>query len=108
MEENKKFCKYCGEKIFMDAVFCPHCGRQVEEIKVHHQEPTIINNVNTSSSSSSSSSSSAAGSHGIGHPTIYVKRRLPWYLRTWFIIFLALCTGGFSLLFHIPARIAYR
>ena len=102
MEENKKFCKYCGEKIFMDAVFCPHCGRQVEEIKYKQQEPTIINNVNTSSSSASSASASS------NQKIVYVRRTLPWYLQTWFIITLALFTGGFSLLFHIPARIAYR
>ncbi len=27
-----KFCKYCGEKIPVDAVICIKCGRQVEEI----------------------------------------------------------------------------
>lgn len=28
-----KFCKYCGQKIHSDAVICPHCGRQVEQLK---------------------------------------------------------------------------
>lgn len=38
-----KFCKYCGEKIHMDAVICTKCGRQIEDIKSNH-EPVIINN----------------------------------------------------------------
>ena len=33
MEENKKFCKFCGEKIDKDCVVCPKCGRQLELIK---------------------------------------------------------------------------
>lgn len=46
MEE--KFCKFCGERIPMDAVVCTHCGRQVEEIK-RSADPTptiVINNDN--------------------------------------------------------------
>ena len=33
MEENTKFCKFCGEKIDKDCVVCPKCGRQLELIK---------------------------------------------------------------------------
>ena len=33
MEENKKFCKFCGEKIDKDCVVCPKCGRQLQTIK---------------------------------------------------------------------------
>lgn len=48
MEE--KFCKFCGEKIASDAVLCPKCGRQVEEIKSSAAQPNIvINNANTNS-----------------------------------------------------------
>lgn len=32
MENNKKFCKYCGEKINKDVVVCPKCGRQVKMV----------------------------------------------------------------------------
>lgn len=28
-----KFCKFCGEKIAIDAVVCTHCGRQVEQLQ---------------------------------------------------------------------------
>lgn len=31
-EEKTKFCVYCGANIHKDAVICPRCGRQVEEI----------------------------------------------------------------------------
>ncbi len=43
-----KFCKYCGEKIAMNAVVCTHCGRQVEELKSgNNDQPNIvINNSN--------------------------------------------------------------
>jgi len=27
------FCRYCGGKIYEDAVICPHCGRQVAPLK---------------------------------------------------------------------------
>lgn len=48
MEE--KFCKFCGEKIALDAVLCTKCGRQVEELKSSAAQPNIvINNANTNS-----------------------------------------------------------
>lgn len=46
MEE--KFCKFCGEKISADAVLCPKCGRQVEELKTS-QPNIVINNANNNS-----------------------------------------------------------
>lgn len=45
----KKFCSYCGAKIFAAAVICPACGCQVGEFKrveQTEQPPIIINNVN--------------------------------------------------------------
>ena len=45
---NTKFCKHCGAKIPSDAVLCTACGRQVEEIKGAHEQPSIvINNANS-------------------------------------------------------------
>lgn len=41
---NLKFCKYCGEKIPMDAVVCTFCGRQVEMLQSQPPQPIIINN----------------------------------------------------------------
>lgn len=44
-----KFCKFCGAKIPADAVLCPKCGRQVEEIKQASAPATpniVINNAN--------------------------------------------------------------
>ncbi|MCD8308478.1 MAG: TM2 domain-containing protein [Clostridia bacterium] len=60
MAEELKFCKYCGEKISMDAIICPKCGRQVEQIKSDNSQQLVINNVSNSSSSSSASAAAAA------------------------------------------------
>ena len=45
-----KFCKHCGEKIDVDCIICPKCGKQVEELKPNTTEqPKIEVNVNQSS-----------------------------------------------------------
>ena len=44
MEEKTKFCKFCGDKIYEDAILCTKCGRQVEEIKRSNDPNIIINN----------------------------------------------------------------
>ncbi|MCB2297821.1 TM2 domain-containing protein [Clostridium tagluense] len=60
LESNRmetKFCKFCGEKVAMDAVICIKCGRQIEEFKMGTQQASvqpqqiIINNANTSANS---------------------------------------------------------
>lgn len=49
-QERTKFCKFCGQTIHEDAVMCPHCGRQVEELKGSQVQPqVIVNNTNTNS-----------------------------------------------------------
>ena len=45
--EETKFCKHCGERIAADAVICPKCGRQVEEVKSDRTGNVIINNNNS-------------------------------------------------------------
>lgn len=46
--EETKFCKHCGKKISKEAVLCPLCGCQVEEIKGRTDTPQInITNTNT-------------------------------------------------------------
>lgn len=42
-EGGMKYCKFCGKKIFSDAVICTHCGRQVEELR-QEQPHVIVNN----------------------------------------------------------------
>lgn len=44
-----KFCKHCGEKIDVDCVVCPKCGKQVEDLKSNslEQPNIVINNTNT-------------------------------------------------------------
>ena len=36
--EEKKFCKFCGEKIDKSSIVCPKCGRQLEFIKIDKEE----------------------------------------------------------------------
>ncbi len=31
--EDKKFCKFCGEKIDKECIVCPKCGRQLQNVK---------------------------------------------------------------------------
>lgn len=49
MEGNTKFCQHCGQTIAKDAVICPHCGCQVQEIASAQAAPAniVINNSNT-------------------------------------------------------------
>lgn len=47
--EEKKFCKFCGEEVNIDAVMCTKCGRQIEELKTEQNNTNpqiIINNTN--------------------------------------------------------------
>lgn len=46
MEEQKKFCKFCGESIDMSCVVCPKCGKQVENISSNPNPNVVINNTN--------------------------------------------------------------
>lgn len=50
--KSMKYCKFCGEQIFSNAVICTKCGRQVEDIK-SADTPVIINNSASSASSAS-------------------------------------------------------
>lgn len=47
---DSKFCEACGKKIHKDAVICPNCGKQLEQLKAeeNHSNPQIIiNNSNS-------------------------------------------------------------
>lgn len=47
-QQNTKFCCHCGAKILANAVICPHCGCQIEEVKQSAAAPSIvINNANS-------------------------------------------------------------
>ena len=48
--QNKKFCKYCGEKINKDTIVCPKCGRQLDNIKISQEDIQIEDNNNNSNS----------------------------------------------------------
>lgn len=92
MSEKTKYCKFCGEMIDFDCVVCPKCGKQVEVLK-GNDTPIVINN-------SSSSSSSA---------TVQSKfRKLPWYLRGFWIIVLGMLTGGIYWIVGIIMRVNWK
>lgn len=45
-----KFCEFCGNKVAVDAVVCPKCGKQLEELRVEENKSNpqvVINNTNT-------------------------------------------------------------
>lgn len=46
LNDGMKFCKFCGNKIHMDAVVCTYCGRQVEQLQSAPPQPIVINNNN--------------------------------------------------------------
>ena len=46
-QQATKYCKYCGQIIAYDAIFCVYCGRQVEEIRANQTPQVIVNNTNT-------------------------------------------------------------
>lgn len=49
MANENKFCEFCGNKVYIDAVMCPKCGRQIEELKTEEKNnnpQVIINNNN--------------------------------------------------------------
>lgn len=48
LNDGMKFCKFCGNKIHMDAVVCTHCGRQVEQLQGAQPQQIVINNTSSS------------------------------------------------------------
>lgn len=89
MEQEKKYCKYCGELIFKDAVMCPKCGRQVESLSEGKTAGNIIVNANSSSAASSSAASTTAAANP---NTICSGKRC----SKWTAFFLCLFFGGFG------------
>lgn len=47
--ENKRFCKFCGEKIDINSVVCPKCGRQLKIIKKTEEVKEKENNIEEAS-----------------------------------------------------------
>ncbi len=49
MAGESKFCEFCGNEVHIDAVMCPKCGRQLEELKTdkgNSNPQIVINNSN--------------------------------------------------------------
>lgn len=74
---DEKFCKFCGEKIAADAVLCPKCGRQVEELKSAQVQPSIVIN-------NSNSNSNVNGMQG-GYPGAKMKNKWVAFLLCLFL-----------------------
>ena len=72
---DEKFCKFCGEKIVADAVLCPKCGRQVEELKSATAQPSIVIN---------NSNSNVNGMQG-GYPGVKMKNKWVSFLLCLFL-----------------------
>ena len=47
--DGKKFCKFCGKRILMDAVVCTYCGRQVELLKTEPEQKVVVNRMTVKS-----------------------------------------------------------
>lgn len=78
---NTKYCKFCGEKIALDAVICTKCGRQVENIGSGSSQPNIvINNANANTNVNQN-----AVGMGFGK-----------YVNKWVAFFLCLFLGYFG------------
>lgn len=64
-QENTKFCKHCGRKIAKEAVICPLCGCQVEQItNTQGTQPIVINNNNNNTSAASATAVANGGMQG--------------------------------------------
>lgn len=100
--DKKKYCKHCGQLIDKECVVCPKCGKQVEMLVTRQAQyrqndrPIIINN----------SSSSSASSHS--YVNTGYRRKLPWYLKTLWIIILGTFTGGIYWIVGPILRINWR
>lgn len=48
MASKKKYCEHCGNEIYADAVICPKCGAQIDELKTSNDKanPQIVINNN--------------------------------------------------------------
>lgn len=68
-KQDLKFCKFCGEKITMDAVICVKCGRQVEELKAANPQPHIVITNDNSSKNANLSAAVNMGGHHMGYRT---------------------------------------
>lgn len=83
-----KFCKHCGRQIAEQAVVCPLCGCQVEELKnTNNGQPIVINNNNNNNSSSSSASASASAAAVVGVADVGTPK------NKWVAFFLCLFFG---------------
>lgn len=80
---NLKFCKYCGEKIHMEAVICTKCGRQVEELKGPAQPNVIINNDNSNRNTNANVNANINTNGYMGRPRNKITALLLCILLGW-------------------------
>lgn len=60
----QKFCKHCGEKIDVECIICPKCGKQVEQLKQEFVQPqVVINNSNSNTNTNTNHANMDAGNY---------------------------------------------
>lgn len=77
-----KFCKFCGNKVDIDAVVCTSCGKQIEKLKTEEgnsTSPVVINNVNN-----------VSGTYGT--TAIFAGKKC----NKWVALLLCICLGYFG------------
>ena len=94
--DKTKYCKFCGQIRDIDCVVCPKCGKQVEALK-GSDTPIVINN---------SANSSASAAATVSAPML--RRKLPWYLRTMWILIFGLFTGGLYWIIGPIMRVSWK
>ena len=88
MEEEIKYCEFCGKQVHAEAVICPFCGKQLEELEVEEsgEMPSIvITNMNANMNSNTNISSAQAVADGGGKKC-----------DKWTAFFLCLFLGAFG------------
>lgn len=117
----KKFCKHCGERIDVECIICPKCGKQVEQLKQETAQPSVvINNTNTNANVNQNTNNVGNGNYpykskivtlllclflgGLGVHRFYVGKMgtgLIWlftggfFFIGWIVDFIVILIGGF-------------
>lgn len=64
----QKFCKHCGEKIDIECIICPKCGKQVEELKQEAVQPQVVINNSNSSNNTNTNTNQNYNRGGMDYP----------------------------------------
>jgi hypothetical protein len=86
----KIYCKYCAELVDEDCIVCPHCGKQIAELKYSNQGQAPINIVNTNTNANTNDNTNVnTNVNGMGGMVEKVCNK-------WVAFFLCLLLGFFG------------